>query len=139
MNTYRIWYTYTVPDCDHPFVLVDDESNYVDIDSTSEEIARSYFLSESYISKNRENLGISKVIEVETNINPLKRSTKNGEKVIQGVATGLIYEGNEICIVASSEINLNMACKAIFGCNFTLDKNKVTRVNVSKITPKEEK
>ena len=136
MNTYRIWYTYTVADCDHPFVLIDDESNYVDIYSTSEKTARSYFLSESYTSKTRENLGISKVVEVETNINRLKRSTHNGDKVIQGVAASFQYGGNEICIIASNEINLQLAGKAIVGDDFILDKEKLAKVNISKITPK---
>lgn len=137
MNTYRIWYTYTVPDCDHPFVLIDDESNYVDIDATSEKTARRYFLSESYISKTRENLGISKVVEVKTNVNSLKRSNQNGEKVIQGVATAFQYKGNEICVIASNEFNLQLIGEAIIGDDFILNKDQLSKVNISEIKPKE--
>jgi hypothetical protein len=136
MNKYKVWYSYTEPSCDCPFVLVTSDNMFFTIKAESHHAAKKELKNNNYMSRTKENFEVLNSKLIEKNCERLKsfnvNVNSNNKITKQGYATSFMFNGEEIAIVAKSESMLQSISDRLFTGDKKLESDKNTLVNISK-------
>lgn len=132
MNKYRVWYSYTEPSCDHPFVLVVGHGLFIDVVEPTHAAAKKYVAKDHYLNRMHENFKVTKSKLIEKDVELIKNVEVAGVKQKHGIGMSLMINGEEVAIVANNAYQLRHVASKICGNDFSLDEEKLINVAITK-------